>query len=108
MTLFVAKTWIFFKIFNRDEVIEFHSSPRELFSAVVQYEETARRAMAINSGKKGRKKERDAVDSENEMESTRKKYIFDRDTNEWKMINPAGSTAYNYLTKDEWGWLDMD
>ena len=64
--------------------------------------------MAKNTGKKVRKKPREAKETRNEAEGQRKKYIFDRDTNEWKMINPAGSKAYNYLTKDEWGWLDMD
>ena len=35
-------------------------------------------------------------------------YIFDKETNQWKVYNPSGSTAYNYLTKDEWGWLDLE
>lgn len=33
-------------------------------------------------------------------------YIYDPETNEWKVINPSGSLAYNYLSRDEWGWLD--
>jgi hypothetical protein len=64
--------------------------------------------MAKDKGKKERKKEQKAVKSKKKPDGNRKKFIFDRDVNEWKMINPAGSTAYNYLTKDEWGWLDMD
>jgi len=33
-------------------------------------------------------------------------YIYDPKTKQWKVHNPSGSTAYNYLTRDEWSWLD--
>lgn len=33
-------------------------------------------------------------------------YIYDPKTKKWKVHNPSGSTAYNYLTRDEWSWLD--
>lgn len=33
-------------------------------------------------------------------------YIYDPETGEWKASNPSGSLAYNYLSRDEWGWLD--
>ena len=33
-------------------------------------------------------------------------YIYDPKTDEWKVHNPSGSLAYNYLSRDEWAWLD--
>ena len=33
-------------------------------------------------------------------------YIYDPKTKQWKVHNPSGSTAYNYLTRNEWDWLD--
>jgi len=33
-------------------------------------------------------------------------YIYDPKTKQWKVHNPSGSTAYNYLTRDDWSWLD--
>ena len=33
-------------------------------------------------------------------------YIYDPETNKWKVHNPSGSIAYNCLTRDQWSWLD--
>ncbi len=33
-------------------------------------------------------------------------YVYDKETDQWKVYNPGGSKAYNCLSRDEWGWLD--
>jgi hypothetical protein len=33
-------------------------------------------------------------------------YKFNKETNKWEVINPDSSIAYNFLSRDEWGWLD--
>jgi hypothetical protein len=33
-------------------------------------------------------------------------YIQDKETGQWKVRNPSGSIGYNYLYRDDWGWLD--
>jgi hypothetical protein len=59
--------------------------------------------MTDNSEKK---KKPPTPKSERKSESDQSIYIFDPETNEWKVLNPSGSVAYNVLSRDEWGWLD--
>jgi hypothetical protein len=58
------------------------------------------------TGNSEKDNKRPAPKSEKKSESGQSVYIFDPETDEWKVYNPSGSVAYNVLSRDEWGWLD--